>query len=109
MFIYIHGGGWGGQTLKQRQADYRWFAARGYLVISLEYTLSSETRPTWNIAEQQLACGLKWVGGNAARFGGDPARVALWGEFAGGNLVLNSLTGRTRGSSGPPARVPCRA
>ncbi len=89
VFIYIHGGGWGGQTLRQRQADFRWFAERGYLVISLEYSLSSETRPTWNIAEQQLACGLKWIGANAARFGGDPARVAMWGESAGGNLALN--------------------
>lgn len=89
VFVYIHGGGWGAQTLKQRQADYRWFAERGYLVISLEYPLSSETRHTWNIAEPQLACALAWVGANAARYGGDPARLALWGESAGGNLVLN--------------------
>lgn len=89
VFIYIHGGGWGSQTLKQRQADYRWFAERGYLVMSLEYSLSTEKRNTWNIAEPQLGCALTWVNANAARYGGDVSRLALWGESAGGNLVLN--------------------
>jgi acetyl esterase len=89
IFVYIHGGGWGGQTLKQRQADYRWFAERGYLVISLEYSLSTDKRHTWNIAEPQLGCALAWLGANAARYGGDASRLALWGESAGGNLVLN--------------------
>lgn len=89
IFIYIHGGGWGAETLKQRQADYRWFADRGYLVISLEYSLSATTRHTWNIAEPQLGCALAWVNANAARYGGDVSRLALWGESAGGNLALN--------------------
>ncbi len=89
IFVYIHGGGWGGQTLKQRQADYRWFADRGYLVISLEYSLSSPKRNTWDIATPQLGCALAWVNANAARYGGDVSRLALWGESAGGNLVLN--------------------
>jgi acetyl esterase/lipase len=89
IFIYVHGGGWGGQTLKQREADYRWFAERGYLVISLEYSLSAEKRHTWNIAEPQLGCALAWVNANAANYGGDVTRLALWGESAGGNLVLN--------------------
>jgi acetyl esterase len=89
VFVYVHGGGWSSQTLKQREADYRWFATRGYLVISLEYTLSTDKRHTWNVAEPQLACALAWVNANAARYGGDPARLALWGESAGGNLVLN--------------------
>ena len=89
IFVYIHGGGWGAETLKQREADYRWFADRGYLAISLEYPLSTDARHTWNVAESQLACALAWVKANAARYGGDPARLALWGESAGGNLVLN--------------------
>ncbi len=89
VFVYVHGGGWGGQTLKQRQADYRWFADRGYLVMSIEYSLSTETRHTWNIVEPQLGCALAWVNANAARYGGDVSRLALWGESAGGNLVLN--------------------
>ena len=89
VFVYVHGGGWGAETLKQRQADYRWFAERGYLVISLEYPLSSDTRHTWNVAEPLLGCAMTWIGGNAAQYGGDPSRLALWGESAGGNLVLN--------------------
>jgi acetyl esterase len=89
VFVYIHGGGWGAETLRQRQADLRWLSERGFVAVSLEYALSAEGRPTWNIAEPQLACALAWLGGNVARFGGDPSRLALWGESAGGNLALN--------------------
>ncbi len=89
VFIYIHGGGWGGETLKQRQADFRWFATRGYLAMSFEYPLSSGKRATWNVTHPLLGCALVWANANAARYGGDPARLALWGESAGGNLALN--------------------
>lgn len=108
VFVYIHGGGWGAETLKQRQADYRWFAERGYLVISLEYTLSAKNRHTWDVVQPQLGCALAWVGANAARYGGDPARIALWGESAGGNLVLNLSYMANRGTLEPacPGKVP---
>ncbi|UVO53625.1 alpha/beta hydrolase [Sphingomonas sp. SUN039] len=89
VIVYIHGGGWVSQTLKQREADYRWFVAHGYLVISLEYSLSTDKRHTWNVVEPQLGCALAWVGANAGRYGGDASKLALWGESAGGNLVLN--------------------
>ena len=108
VFVYIHGGGWNAQTLKQRGADYRWFAERGYLVISLEYSLSSEMRHTWDVAQPQLGCALAWVGANAARYGGDPTRLALWGESAGGNLVLNVSYMANAGTLKPscPGTVP---
>jgi acetyl esterase/lipase len=89
VIVYIHGGGWGGQTLKQRQADYRWFVERGYLLIAVEYTLSSDQRQTWNVVQPELGCALAWIGNHLAQFEGDPARIVLWGESAGGNLVLN--------------------
>ena len=108
IFVYVHGGGWGGQTLKQREADYRWFVARGYLVISLEYSLSTDKRNTWNIVEPQLGCALAWVGANAARHGGDTSKLALWGESAGGNLVLNISYRANAGTLKPscPGAVP---
>ena len=108
ILVYIHGGGWGSQTLKQREADYRWFVARGYLVISLEYSLSTAQRKTWNVAEPQLGCALAWVGANAGRYGGDVSRLALWGESAGGNLVLNISYRGNAGTLKPscPGTVP---
>lgn len=89
VLVYVHGGGWGGGSLHDRAADMRWFADRGFLVISVEYTLSSVDRPTWDLAPQQIGCALAWIAANAADFGGDPSRLALFGESAGGNLVLN--------------------
>ena len=56
---------------------------------SLEYPLSSDKRHTWNVVEPSLGCAMTWIGANAAQYGGDPERLALWGESAGGNLVLN--------------------
>ena len=89
ILVYVHGGGWGGGTLHDRQPDMRWFADRGYLVVSVEYTLSTPDRHSWDVAEPQIGCALAWIGANAPRFGGDQTRLALFGESAGGNLVVN--------------------
>lgn len=89
ILVYVHGGGWGAGTVHDREGDMRWFADRGYLVVSVEYTLSRESVHPWNVAEGQVGCALAWIGANAAQFGGNPARLALFGESAGGNLVVN--------------------
>ncbi len=89
VLVYVHGGGWGAGTVHDRAADMRWFADQGYLVFSVEYSLSAEDRHTWGVAERQVACALAWIGRNAERYGGDGSRLAMFGESAGGNLVLN--------------------
>ena len=81
IFIYIHGGGWGAETLKQRQADFRWFAERGFLVMSFEYPLATETRPTWNVTHPLLGCALIWANANAERYGGDARRDCAVGRI----------------------------
>ncbi len=108
VLVYVHGGGWGGGSLDDRSVDMRWFADRGFLVVSVEYTLSSVDRPTWDIAPQQIGCALAWIAGNAADFGGDPSRLALFGESAGGNLVLNVSYMASGGSLQPscPGKLP---
>jgi acetyl esterase/lipase len=87
--VYVHGGGWVQGDAAGRNVDLTWFAAHGYLTIGVDYALSSRQRHLWNITEPQLACALAWIGSHAGQFNGDAGRLAIFGESAGGNLVLD--------------------
>jgi acetyl esterase len=89
VLVYIHGGGFMAGTRLETAADLRWFADRGWLVISVDYRLFSDEQPTWDKAPRDVACALVWVHQNAERFGGNPGRLAVLGDSAGGNLAIN--------------------
>jgi acetyl esterase/lipase len=89
VLVFVHGGGWVAGHRDGHAADMRWFADRGWLVITVDYALSSADRHLWDVVEGQLGCALAWVATNAPRYGGDPARVSLSGDSAGGNLAIN--------------------
>lgn len=97
VIAYIHGGGFMEGTNTETAADLRWFADRGWLVVSLDYRLFTPGKPTWDKAPVDVACGLAWVSANAARLGGDPQRIALMGDSAGGNLAINTGFGAVDG------------
>jgi acetyl esterase len=101
VIVYIHGGGWVGGSRRQREDDLHWFTERGYLVFSLDYSLSSAKQHFWDTAQPELGCGLQWVESNAGKYAGDPGRLALFGESAGGNLVLNVSYMANQGSLHP--------
>ena len=67
-----------------------WFAERGWLVLSVEYTLSSDVEHLWNVTPEQIGCALAWIGEHATDYGGDPSNLFMIGESAGGNLVINA-------------------
>ncbi len=90
ILIYVHGGGWVNGDRLGGGENLRWFARRGWLAISIDYPLSSRERHLWDATIEQVGCALVWVKANAHRFGGDPARISLIGDSAGGNLVLNA-------------------
>jgi acetyl esterase len=89
VLMHIHGGGWVEGSNEQQSADMRWYANRGWIVVSAGYVLANGTRPTWDRVHGELGCAMSWIGRNIGRRGGNPTRLALRGGSAGGNLAIN--------------------
>jgi acetyl esterase len=104
ILLYIHGGGFSLGDRFESGTNLRWFADRGWLALSIDYTLSSVDRHLWDTTTSQVACAMAWTAANAARLGGDPARISLLGSSAGGNLAINAAylanAGRLESSCG---------
>ena len=54
--MYIHGGGWIQGSTANLGHDMRWFADRGYLVVSVDYRLATASQSTWDKKPQDVAC-----------------------------------------------------
>ncbi len=109
VMVWIHGGA----LLVGESDDYDpvRLVRRGVLVVTLNYrlgvfgflahpTLTAESPDhasgNYGLMDQQAA--LRWVQRNIARFGGDPRRVTIFGESAGGLSVHSHLA--SPGSAG---------
>jgi acetyl esterase len=85
--IYLHGGGWTLFSLETHDRVMREYAARaGVLVVGVDYALSPESR--YPVALNQVVAVVRWLQDHGAALGIDPARLALAGDSAGGNLSL---------------------
>jgi acetyl esterase len=84
--IYFHGGGWIIGDLDSHQANGSRIAAQAKAhVIQVDYRLAPE-HPFPAGVEDALAA-LDWVIANIERFGGNPAKLVVAGDSAGGNLA----------------------
>ncbi len=84
--MYVHGGGWVLADLDVYDATCRSLANRtGALVVSVEYRHAPEH--PFPAAHDDVLAATRRVMGHAAEFGGDPTRVAIAGESAGGNMA----------------------
>ena len=84
--IYFHGGGWTLGSIDSHDSTCRFLAREGGLkVISVDYRLAPEfTFPT---PVEDCVAAFRYVRDNAALLGVDPARIAVGGDSAGGNLA----------------------
>ncbi len=101
--LAIHGGGWRGGTKNGYGREVAALARHGYVVISVDYVLSSPGHPTWPENLDDVREAVRWVRRNAADYGVDPTRIVAMGASAGGHLA--SLLGTNAGSSDIETRV----
>ena len=108
VIVWIHGGGLTQDAA--RNYDGTELAADGAVVVTINYRLgalgflshpslaSSRDGASGNYGLMDQQAALRWVQENIARFGGDPHKVAIAGQSAGGLSVLTHLV--SRGSRG---------
>ncbi|QJX46632.1 alpha/beta hydrolase [Hymenobacter taeanensis] len=84
--VYYHGGGWVIATIDTYDSSVRALAEKsGAIFVSVAYRQAPEHKfPT---AHNDAFTAYQWVLNNAASIKGDPKRVAVAGESAGGNLA----------------------
>ncbi|MBX5487597.1 MAG: alpha/beta hydrolase [Mycolicibacterium hassiacum] len=98
--VFYHGGGWAIGDLDTHDPVARAHAVSAdAIVVSVDYRLAPEHPFPAGIEDCWAA--LQWVGRHAAEIGGDPARIAVAGDSAGGNISA-VMTQRARDNGGPP-------
>ena len=86
ILMFFHGGGWVVGNLESHDAMCRVLTnAAQCMTISVDYRLAPEHK--FPAAPDDCYEATKWAVLNAAALGGDPQRVAVGGDSAGGNLA----------------------
>ncbi|MBO0883931.1 MAG: carboxylesterase/lipase family protein [Mycobacterium sp.] len=103
VMVFIHGGGYFMGTSALPFYDGADLARRGCVYVSINYRVgalgcldlsslsTADTLIDSNLFLRDLIMALRWVRDNIAEFGGDPGRVTLFGQSAGGEAVATML------------------
>ena len=103
--LYFRGGGFVIASLDVYDATPRAMAAKtGAIFVSADYAMGPEHK--FPAPHDDAFAAYRWVLETAASFGGDPSRIALMGESAGGNLAVNvAIDARDHGVQAPLAQI----
>ena len=100
VFVWIYGGGFNAGATSEPNYSGENLAKKGVVLVSIAYRvgylgflahpeLSAESpnHVSGNYGLLDMIAGLKWIQKNIAAFGGDPGKVTIFGESAGGIAV----------------------
>ncbi len=101
VLVYIHGGGWVIASIQAYDSSARALCnAAKCMVISVGYHYAPENK--FPSAHEESYAATQWVMKNISGWGGDPKKVAIGGESAGGNMATAvCLMARDRGGMMP--------
>jgi acetyl esterase/lipase len=102
ILMMVHGGGWASGDKANPTFTYvaQLFRSAGYAVVSINYRLSNQPGyPGHPAIPSDVACAVAWTKLNAGLMNGDSSKVFMYGQSAGGHLVM--LHGLTH----PPSRL----
>ena len=88
ILVQVYGGAWQRGAPADNEWFARYFASRGYVVIAVDYRHAPEWK--WPAQLDDVRAALQWTVANAARFDGDPGRIALIGRSAGAQLAMTA-------------------
>ena len=101
--LAIHGGAWRGGDKAWGEQFAEELCPFGYVVVSINYRLSSQPGATWPAQIEDVQKALRYVRANARRLRIDPDRIASLGMSAGGHLA--TMVALRDDPSGPHGRV----
>ena len=93
VLVWIHGGGYSSGSAASPWYDGRAFVRDGVVVVAISYRLGFDgfgviDGAPDNRGVRDWIAALEWVQRSIAGFGGDPSRVTIAGQSAGGGAVL---------------------
>lgn len=97
VIVFFHGGGWVLGNLSSHEGVCRALAnASKSIVAAVDYRLAPEH--PFPAAVDDAYAAVAWISTHAMEIGGDPSRIAVCGDSAGGNLaIVATLMARDRG------------
>lgn len=91
LVVWVHGGAWHSGSKADPPMD---LLKRGYALASIEYRLSVEA--PFPAMVHDIKAAIRFLRGNAEKYGFKKDKIIIWGSSAGGHLV--ALAGLTNGN-----------
>lgn len=99
ILVFYHGGGWVVGDLETHDGICKQLAkAAKILVVSVDYRLAPEH--PYPVPFDDAYKALEWLSQNGAELGGNPQKIAVGGDSAGGNLAA-AVALKARDANGP--------